>query len=304
VAPDPEVVRLVPAELRAKGKVVLATNGPNAPIVFFKEDNTTLTGYTIDLGNAIGATMGLRVEWQNISFDSILPGLAAGRYDGAMSSFSIEQDRLATADFVSYYLSGGAFVIKRGSGIQVASFGSLCGYRVAVKKGVSQVEALVEANTSCASQGKQLIDVLQVPDSNAMVLTLQSGRADVVVSDKPQALYTEQQSNGQLCVSSVYETSHSIAGIAVPKGSSLATPLRAAVNSLLKSGAYNRIGAIWGTGSGQNGTTLSNQYRMLAAPLGVGPDGTLAESKIFIDPKQLIQGDDTYYYQPIREGCG
>ncbi|OEV12891.1 hypothetical protein AN218_06555 [Streptomyces nanshensis] len=281
---------------------MFATNGPNAPIVFFKGDNKTLTGYTIDLGNAIGAKLGLKVEWKNISFDSILPGLAAGRYDAAMSSFSIEHERLPTADFVSYYLSGGGFLIKKGSGIKVNSFDDLCGYRVSVKKGVSQVEALGDASTYCRSHGRKPVKILQVPDSNAAVLTLQSGRADVAVNDKPQVLYAADRSNGQLCVTSVYQTSHSIAGIAVPKNSSLAKPLQAAVNSLLKSGEYERISDKWGTNVTKAGTELSKKYQKIAGPWGVGSDGRIVESKIFKDPKEIKPGH-TYYYQPLRKGC-
>ncbi|NLU75319.1 ABC transporter substrate-binding protein [Streptomyces sp. HNM0575] len=302
VKADPDVVRLVPEGVKDKGKLVFATNGPNAPIVFFKGDNKTLTGYTIELGDAIGATMGLKVGWKNISFDSVLPGLAARRYDAAMSSFSIEHERLPSADFVSYYLSGGGFLIKKGSGIRVNSFEGLCGYRVSVKKGVSQVEALGDASEYCRRHGKKPVKVLQVPDSNAVVLTLQSGRADVAMNDKPQILYAADRSNGQLCVTSVYQTSHSIAGIAVPKGSSLAKPLRAAVNSLLKSGVYDRIGDKWGTDVTEAGAKLSKKYRKLAAPWGVGPDGRVVESKIFKDPKEIKPGH-TYYYQPLRKGC-
>jgi polar amino acid transport system substrate-binding protein len=301
VRPDPGVARLVPAKYADKKKVVFATAAPNAPIVFFKSDNKTLTGYTIDLGDALARVMGLKTEWKNISFDSMLPGLAAGRYDAAMSSFSIEPDRLQSADFVSYYLSGGAFLIKKGSGIKANSFAGLCGNRVSVKKGVSQVQALTDASKGCQKRGRKPIDILQFPDSSAVVLALQSGRADVAMDDKPQMLYAAAQSKGALCVSSVYQTSHSIAGIALPKGSDLAKPLKAAVDSLLKSGAYERIGDRWGTGTADKGA-LSKAFQKASAPWGVGRDGQLVKSKIFSDPKQIKDGS-AYYYQPLRKGC-
>ena len=299
---DPAVARLVPADVRSRGRIVFATNAPNPPIAFFKQDNKTLTGFTIDLGNALAATMGVGIEWRNTSFDSTIPGLAAGRYDGAMSSYSIEHDRLSTADFVSYYLSGGGFLIKRGSGIKVNSFDGLCGYRVSVKKGTSQIGAIADAGRTCATRGKRPIETLQVPTTDDVLLTLQSGRADVAVIDKPQAVYAQDRSNGQFCVSSVYQTAHSIAGIAVPKGSKLAEPLRAAVDSLLRSGAYDRISEMWGAQVTEAGTPLSAEYQKIAAPWGVGPDGRIVRSRVFTDPKQIEPGD-SYYYQPVLEGC-
>lgn len=303
VRADPSVVALVPDDIKARGSLVFATSAPSAPIVFFKEDNKTLTGYTIDLGNAIAATMGLRMDWQNVSFDSMLPGLAGGKYDGAMTSLSIEHERLRSVDFVSYYLSGGGFLIKKGSGIAVNSFEQLCGYRVAVKKGVSQLDALTKTNEHCAAGGKKPIEILQVPTDNALALAMQSDRADVGVADKPQALYMATQSQGNLCVVSTYQTPHSIAGIAVPKGSPLRPALRAAVNSLLKSGGYEQVSRAWGTGAAEAGATLSAEYQQVAAPWGVGPDGVVTESKIFTDPAAIPPGHSRYYYQSVRQGC-
>ncbi|MFI6680872.1 ABC transporter substrate-binding protein [Kribbella sp. NPDC050470] len=299
---DPEVEALVPAEMKKKGTLVFATNAPYPPLEYFKEDNKTLIGYDIDLGNAIGAAMGLKVEWKNISFDAIIPGLQAGKYDAGMAGFSIEHERLGTVDFVSYYLSGGGFLIKKGSGIKVGSFDDLCGYRVAVQKGVSQVDALVEASEHCVAEGKKAITVNQIPDQNVVVLNLASGRADVVVGDKPQVEYAAGHADG-LCVISTYQTGHSIAGIAVPKGKKdLTAALQASINHLIENGDYAQISKVWNTGVAVEGATLSDQYQKVSRPWGVGPDGTVNKSLVFTDPAAIPPGH-TYYYQPVREGC-
>ncbi|GAA3108004.1 polar amino acid transport system substrate-binding protein [Kribbella aluminosa] len=299
---DPAVEALVPAELKQKGVLVLATNAPYAPLEYFKEDNQTLTGYDIDLGNAIGAAMGLKTQWKNISFDSIIPGLQAGKYDGGMAGFSIEHERLGTVDFVSYYLSGGGFLIKKGSGIKIGGFGDLCGYRVAVQKGVSQVDALVDHSKECVAQGKKPITINQIPDQNVVVLSLASGRADVVVGDKPQVEYAAGHAEG-VCVSSTYQTSHSIAGIAVPKGhKELTTALQASVNHLIQNGDLAQISKVWNVGVPVSGTALTADYQKLSAPWGVGPDGTVNKSLVFTDPAAIRPGH-TYYYQPIHADC-
>ncbi|MYS84611.1 ABC transporter substrate-binding protein [Embleya scabrispora] len=300
---NPAVVALVPQKYRSKGELVLATNAPYPPLEFFEDDNKTLTGFDIDLGNAIAVTMGLKPQWQNTGFDAIIPGLQAGKYDVGMTGFSIERERLEVMDFVSYYLSGGGFMIKKGSGIEVNSFDQLCGYRVAVQKGVSQVESLTEASKACGAKGAKPIDILQIPDQNVVVLTLASGRADVVVGDKPQVEYAASRSDGKMCVIGTYQTGHSIAGIAVPKGNpQLLAALQAAIDSLIKSGDYAKIAARWGTGVADPGATLSEDYGKVSAPWGVGPDGTIIHAKTFTDPNE-IQPGHTYYNQPIKKGC-
>lgn len=303
VRTDPKVRALVPKELRDRGRLVLATSAPYEPMEFFKNDNETLTGFDIDLGTAVGAAMGLRTKWRNTSFDSVIPGLRAGKYDGGMSGYSITHERLGSTDMVSYYLSGGGFLVKKGSGVRAGSFGALCGYRVAVKKGVSQAAALAQASKRCTAGGKQPIRILQIPDQNVVVLTMLSGRADVVAADKPQVEHAAEQSHGKLCVSSTYRTSHSIAGIAVPKGHKrLLRALRAAVDSLVDSGDYARIARRWGTGVPEKGAPPSADFKKLLAPWGVGQDGTISKSKVFTDPRQ-ISGKDHYFHQPVRKGC-
>ncbi len=303
VAAEPSVVAMVPQKLKDAGEIVFATNAPYAPLEYFAPDNVTLIGYDIDLGTAIGAAMGLRVRWENISFDAIIPGLQAGRYDVGMAGFSVEQERLGAVDFVSYYLSGGGFLIKKGSGVEVGSFEQLCGYRVAVQKGVSQVDALQHADEHCRQSGRPAITIDQIPDQNVAVLNLQAGRADVAVADKPQVEYAEKQAGGDLCVISTYQTNHSIAGIAVPKGDpELTAALQAAVNHLIRSGAYEAIGRSWNVGVPVPGATLSAEYQQLSARWGVGPDGTVTESRTFTDPAEISAGH-TYYFQPLRPDC-
>lgn len=301
ISADPAVVALVPASLKAKGEITFATNAPYAPLEYFDEDNKTLIGYDVDLGNAIASTMGLKAVWKNISFDSIIPGLQAGKYDVGMAGFSIEHERLEVLDFVSYYLSGGAFLIKQGSGVRAGSFDSLCGLRVAVQKGASQVDALEEASHACEQAGKPPARISQIADQNVVVLNLATDRVDVVVGDKPQMEYAARNTTG-VCVVATYQTNHSIAGLGVPKGHpELLTVFQAAVNSLLRNGDYDRISAYWGTGAPQVGA-LTPEYVKTAASWGIGPDGTLKESKVFTDPASINEGHH-FYYQPINEKC-
>lgn len=135
-----------------------------------------------------------------------------------------------------------------------------------------------------------------------MVLNLAAGRADVVVGDKPQVEYAAGHADG-LCVISTYQTGHSIAGIAVPKGhQDLTAALQAALNKLIADGTYARISTAWKTGVAVEGTILSAAYQKISQPWGVGPDGTIQKSLIFTDPS-LIPAGHSYYHQPVREGC-
>ena len=301
---DAAIAELVPAEIRERGELIIGTNAPYPPLEFFEEDNKTLVGFDIDIGDAIGKVLGLDVTWKNTSFDSIIPGLKAGRYDIGIAGFSAERERLEVVDFVGYYLTGGGFLVKQGSGIAVNDFkDSICGYRVAVQKGVSQVDKLKKAVEYCEASGKDPVTILEIPDQNVVVLTLTSGRADVVVADKPQVEYAARQTGGKLCVTGTYRTTHSITGIAVPKRlSAFDEALQKAVQNLIDTGAYQKIAKKWGIGLEGATDEVADDYARIAEPWGVGPDGAIREAKVFTEPDQIEPGEDIFP-QPIREGC-
>ena len=62
-----------------------------------------------DMAKAIAELMGLKANVQNIPFDSIIPGLAAGKYNLGMSSFTDTKEREKTVDFVTYATAGTSF---------------------------------------------------------------------------------------------------------------------------------------------------------------------------------------------------
>lgn len=247
---DETVAALVPDSIRESGILVIGTNAPYPPLEYFAEDNETLIGFDIDLGDALAQTMGLESEWKNVSFDNIIPGLEGGRYDVGIAGFGIEAERLDVVDFVSYYFNGGGFFVLSSSDFRPTGFDtSLCGYRIAVQKGTSQVKRLDLAQAACTSAGDESIEVLQIPDQTQVALTLTSDRADAVVADLAAVEYTVAQSDGTFCVSGLYKTAHSLAGIAIPKddeGAALTEAVKAALDVLAESGAYDEIAEEWG----------------------------------------------------------
>lgn len=271
----------VPEEIRDRGKIVIATNAPYPPLEYFAEDNKTLVGFDIDMGEALGQILGLEVEWKNVAFDAIIPGLDGGRYDIGIAGFGIESERLEAVNFVSYYLNGGGFLVSRDGDVRASDFeDSLCGLRVAVQKGTSQVERLERADKHCTGSGQDGVEILQIPDQNQVALTLTSGRSDAVVADLAQVEYVAKKAADQLCVSGLYFTPHSLAGIAIPKRwDGLDEVLQEAVQTLIDSGEYERIADEWGV-----------------------VEGAVDKSKAFTEPSQVSSAEKIFPRKP-KVGC-
>jgi polar amino acid transport system substrate-binding protein len=242
---DSAAAAKLPADLKTKGTLVVATDASYAPNEFFGSDNKTIQGMDVDLGEAIGQTLGLTFKFVNVSFDSIIPALG-NRYDLGMSSFTDNKDREKTVDMVDYFSAGTSFLVPKDSTLNPSSVAELCGKKVAVEKGTTQLDDVTAQKKKCS------LTILAFPDQNAANLALQSGRADVVLADSPVNAYAAKQSDGAFkIVGQVYGTAPY--GIAVPKDSAhagLAQAISAALQDLKDSGAYDQIMKKWGVQAG------------------------------------------------------
>jgi polar amino acid transport system substrate-binding protein len=243
------VVALVPSKIKSKGTLVVASDATYAPDEFIAPDGHTVIGMDADLMKALGGVMGLKVDIKNATFDSIIPGLAAGKYDVGASSFTDTKVREKTVDFVTYFTAGESFYTKASGGTTITALSDLCGHTVAVEKGTTEE---MDANTQsgkCTKAGKPKVTVLSFPDQNGANLAVSSGRAQLGFADSPVAAYQVKKSNGtfKLVGPSIANAPY---GLAVSKTSGLTKPLLAAVKVLMKNGTYTAILTHWGLQAG------------------------------------------------------
>ncbi len=239
----------VPAAVKANGTLTVAADATYAPNEFIGSDGHTVVGWDADLAKALGQVLGLKINVVNATFDTIIPGLASGKYNLGMSSFTDTKEREKTVDFVTYFVAGTSFYVKASGGPAVTSLADLCGHKVAVEKGTTQ-QADAEAQAAkCTSGGKANATVEVFNDQNAVNLALSSGRADVAMADSPVAAYQVKQSGGTFKLSGPpYGTAPY--GIAIPKNSGMAKPVLAALKQVMADGTYVKILDKWGVQDG------------------------------------------------------
>lgn len=242
---DAAAAKKLPAAVKDKGLLVVATDPTYAPDEFIDKDGKTIVGFDPELSVALGKKLGVKVQVVNSTFDSIIPGLAAKKYDLGISSHNDTKERQKTVDFVDYFVAGSSFYVKAQGGPTINALADLCGHKVAVEKGTTQADDALAQDKRCRAEGKPGVTSLVLPDQNGANLALSSGRADVGMADTPVAAYIAEQSGGQFkVVGKQYATAPH--GIAVPKDSGLAEPVRMAVKSLIADGEYGRILDKWG----------------------------------------------------------
>jgi polar amino acid transport system substrate-binding protein len=232
----------VPAKIKAKGILIVASEAQYAPNEFIAPDGHTVVGMDPDMTKAIAGVLGLKTQVVNSTFEAIIPGLAAGRYDVGASSFTDTKEREKTVDFVTYLKVGEAFLSKANGGPKLNTLAELCGHKVSVEKGTTELEDAEKQNKKCKAAGKP-IKLLIFPGQNDANLALASGRAEVDFADSPIIAYQVRKLGVQVRSSPAFGVAPE--GLALPKGNGMAKPVLAALKVLIANGTYAAILKKW-----------------------------------------------------------
>lgn len=244
-----KIVGMLPSDVKSSGSLSVAADATYAPDEYIAPDGNTVIGMDADMAKAIAQAMGLTADVKNVTFDSIIPGLAANKFDLGMSSFTVTKEREKTVDFVTYLTAGTSFYVKASGGPDIQSLSDLCGQTVAVEKGTTQESDATAQDKKCKSQGDSGVTVQVLPDQNAANLAISSGRAQVGMADSPVAAYIVEKSNGQFKLSGE-PYGEAPYGIAMNKDSGLAKPVQAALQDIIADGTYKKILDYWGLSQG------------------------------------------------------
>jgi polar amino acid transport system substrate-binding protein len=248
-AVNSKIAAEVPSAIKSKGTLTVAADATYAPNEFIGGNGKTVEGMDPDFAQALAGVMGIKMKVVNASFDGIIPGLASGKYDLGMSSFTDTKERQKVVDFVTYFSAGTSFYVKTQGGPTINTLADLCGHSVGVERGTTQADDATAQSAKCKKAGKSGVKVSVYPDQNAANLAISSGRAQVGMADSPVAAYIVKKSNGQFKLTGKsYNTAPY--GIAIPKGNGMAKPILDALKVLISNGTYKSILTKWGIQAG------------------------------------------------------
>lgn len=138
-----------------------------------------LTGFDIDLGNALCAEIGIECEWVVQGWDGIIPGLMARKYDAIMSSMTINEQRREQVLFSDPYIKPpSAWFAPADVEIGTPSKETLEGMTLGVQRGTLQDNYVSDMYGDVA-------DVNRYATADDMVLDMDAGRLDAVFLDFP-----------------------------------------------------------------------------------------------------------------------
>ncbi|KQU90429.1 ABC transporter substrate-binding protein [Ensifer sp. Root31] len=120
------------------GQTIKLGIDPTYPPLEFKKPDGSLTGFGVEITEAICAELRAKCIWVESSWDGIIPSLQARKFDIIASSMTITEKRKEQIAFSDKYSNAPSrLVAKRGSGLEPTPE-SLKGKRIGVQQGSSQ----------------------------------------------------------------------------------------------------------------------------------------------------------------------
>lgn len=249
---DPAARSQLPPEILARGLLTIATD-PTYPPDEFRQSDGTLVGMDVDLARAVGAKLGVRVQFTQVQFRDILAGVQQGEYDIGVSSITDTTRREELGDFVTYFQAGSSLLVRSGNPLALyPDDESLCGHRVAAQDGTVEVDpVLTSRSAQCVADGLRPITAVVVAAEADARTALLSGRADAMVEDAPIALYETAHSNGVLQIAGD-QIDKAPYGFALAKEDKpMDDAVLRAMQDLIDDGEYETILWRWGLTAGR-----------------------------------------------------
>ena len=198
-------------------------------------ENGKRTGFDIELVEAIAKTMGKQVEWVDIDFKGLIPGLISKRFDMAVSAIYITDERKKVVDFTEPYFAGGLVtMVKAGSALKAPI--DLNGKKVSVQVGTKSVAFVKQAFPQ--------VQLVEVEKNQEMFNLVDIGRADALVTGKPAAFQYMRTRPGLQVLEPQLTTEEY--GMALRKDTpELTRAVNAALAKLKADGTHARLVAKW-----------------------------------------------------------
>lgn len=180
--------------IKQAGVIKVGTSADYPPFESVDETGNKV-GFDVDLMTEVAKRLGVKLEWVDMPFDSLIAAVQEGKIDASISAFNYSEERDKMIDFSDpYYTSEDSFTVADAFTGTIANPPDVAKYKVGVQTGTTQDSWLTD----------NLVKDGALPDANLFrydrvdqaMLDLKSGRIDVMMSDYVPAQALAKQLGG------------------------------------------------------------------------------------------------------------
>lgn len=171
-------------QIKSAGVLKVGTEGTYSPFTFQGPDGK-LTGYDVDVTEAVAKKLGVTVEFVTTPFDSIFAGLEAKRYDLVANQVTVNDERKAKYDLSDPYTVSEGVIVTRADDNTIKTLADLKGKTTAQSSTSNWAKVATDAGAKVESV-EGFVQAIQL---------LKDGRVDATVNDSLAVAEFQKQSN-------------------------------------------------------------------------------------------------------------
>lgn len=204
---------------------------------FEKQEGTgEITGFDVDILNAVAKAAGIEVKLQHTGWDPLFEGIDSGKVDGGISAITITEERKLKYDFTDPYFDAKQLILVPADS-KVTTLQELKGKIIGVQSATTG-EIVVQETF-----GKTYPHLKGYDDTPAAIEDLTLGRLDAVVADNGVVLeYVKKLGEGKFKVVEDPSFQPEQYGMIVKKGNTeLLNKLNEGLKKIREDGTYEKI---------------------------------------------------------------
>jgi polar amino acid transport system substrate-binding protein len=240
---EPPLYKLLPAKIRASGKLVQYVTDIFPPMAFATHTGSGATGVDILLSEAVANVIGVKLETHIVTtFSELFPAITTGRAEMEFTATFDSSTRYKLDYFVDYFRTGTQLYIPKSEARKYKKVSQLCGHTIAGETGTLYQPNLTAAFKKICKGGSGLsfVNVPGIPEQNT---EMKEGRAQAAVAGPESVDYLQITNPGQYerIGPTFYPTYY---GVTLPNsafGKQLGHVIALALDQLIKNGTYMKI---------------------------------------------------------------
>lgn len=175
------------ADIKAKGKIVAATEMHFAPFDILVDGE--YRGIGRELFDEVASELGVEVEYLDLPWSSVLPGLEAAKFDVVNAPVTITAERMQRYSFTLPMGNATVALVKKAGDTSIAAPVDIAGKAVGSQKGSAQLDQLKAFSATLPTP----VDVREYVNIDEALADLGAGRIQAVANSMPLMGYAAVQ---------------------------------------------------------------------------------------------------------------
>jgi polar amino acid transport system substrate-binding protein len=210
---------------------------PTLPPLQYVDDKGQLQGMRVELANECCKRLGLAPEYIRTEFATMIPGLAAKRWDMINTGIFFTEERSKLMYMVPYEQAAISFLAVKGNPLGLKTVEDLAGKRISVELGGIEERRTREVAKMVADKGLKPVTVMTFNNFAEAFQALKAGQSDAATCIDATAMFMQQRGDFTRAISGVFPQTACFAFA----NKTLALAVVDALNSTRKDGFYDGL---------------------------------------------------------------